>query len=130
MTENLRPREKLPIVSIPIALKAFRGIVICFQIEKLLELRIARHDLLGFRELMISQVITSAAGYSYINQAAKGTGRRFDASRCVEREQIEDDARIRLLGPSQKTLIVFFDQSHSAVDDDCPIRAQQFCCLR
>src|SRR5437762_9334632 len=126
MTENLRPREKLPIISIPVALKPFRGIVLCFQTEKLLELRVARHDLLGFRELVVSQVIASAASDTQIDQTAKGTRRRFDSSRCMQREKIEDDARIRFFGPRQKALIVLFDQSYCAVDNDCPVRAEQF----
>src|SRR5437773_10345907 len=126
MTENLRPREKLPIISIPIALKTFRAIVLCFQTEKLLELRVARHEPLGFRELVVSQVIASAASDSQIDQTAKGPRRRFDSSWCMQREEIEDDARIRFFGPRQKALIVFFDQSYCAVDDDCPVRTQQF----
>src|SRR5438552_4118337 len=126
MTENLRPREKLPIISIPLALKPFRAIVLCFQTEKLLELRVGRHDLLGFRELVVSQIIASAASDSQIDQTAKGARRRLDSSRCVQREEIEDDARIRFFGPRQKAFIVFFDQSHCAVDDDCPVRAEQF----
>src|SRR6266487_6963900 len=101
--------EKLPIVAVPITLKAFSGIMLSFQGEKLFELRVARHDLLEFRKFMIRKVITSAASYRQINQAAKGARRCFNAAECMECEQIEDDARIRFLGPSQKTLIVFFD---------------------
>src|SRR5437667_8895652 len=98
-------------MAVPITLKAFSGIVLAFQLEKLFELRIARHDLLGYGELMIRQVITSAAGYRQIDQAAKRACRRFDACRCMKRAQIEDDARITFLGPRQESLVIFFNQS-------------------
>jgi hypothetical protein len=123
-------REKLPIVAIPIALKAFSGIVLSFQVEKLFELRVTRQYLLGLREFVISQVITAAAGYCQINQPTKGLRRRVDACLGVEREQIEDNARIRFFGPSQKALIIFFDQSNCTVNDDCTIGPQQVCGLR
>ena len=83
--------------------------MLSFQLEKFFELRVARHDLLWFREFMVSQIITSAAGYRQINQSAKRVPGRFNDCRCVEGVQIKDDARVRFLGPSQETLIIFFD---------------------
>ena len=44
-------------------------------------------------------------------------------------EQIENDARIRFFGPGEEALVIFFDQSHSTVDDHGAVRAQQFCRL-
>src|SRR6266480_64482 len=110
MPENSRAREKLPIMAIPITLKALSRIVLSFEVQKLFELRVARHDLLWFCEFMVSQIIASAAGYRQINQAAKGARGRFNAVRCVEREQIKDDARGRFFGPSEQALIIFFHQ--------------------
>src|SRR5438046_6825190 len=92
MTQNLVGREELPIIAIPITLKTFSRIVLSFQLEKLLELRIACQYLLGFCELMIRQVITSAAGDRQIDQAPKGIRRRFNSCRRMECEQIENDA--------------------------------------
>src|SRR5204862_3707571 len=123
-------RQKLLVVAIPVTLKAFGGIVLSLQVEKLFELRITCHDLPGFGEFMVGEVITSAASYRQINQAAKGPRRCFDACLSVEREQIEDHARIRFPGPSQEAFIVFFDEPNCAVDDSCMIRAQRFCRLR
>src|SRR5205823_14917650 len=120
-------REELTIVAIPVTLKAFSRIVFSFQLQKLLELRVARHELLGFGEFVIGQIITSAACYAQISQAAEGPRRRFDAFRRVECEQIENDARVRFFGPSQEALIIFFDQSNCTVDDYSVVRAQQFC---
>src|SRR4029077_2002576 len=48
----------------------------------------------------------------------------------MEREQIENDTSVGLLGPCKKALVIFFDQSDGAVDGGCAIRAQQICCLR
>ena len=75
----------------------------------MLELRVACQDLLWLCEFMVGQIIASALGYRQINQAAKGARGRFNAVRCMKREQIEDDACVRLFGPSEEALIVFFD---------------------
>src|SRR5438270_3309032 len=123
-------RQKLLVVAIPVTLKAFGGIVLSLQVEKLFELRITCHDLLGFGEFIVGEVIASAASSRQINQAAKRTRRCFDARGRMKCEQIEDDARIRFPGPSQKALIIFFDEPNCAIDDNCMIRAQQFCRLR
>ena len=93
------------------------------------KLRIACQYLLGFRELMVGEIITSAAGDRQIDQAPKGIRRRFNSCRRMECEQIENDARIRFFGPGEEALIIFFDQSHSTVDDYRAVRAQQFCRL-
>src|SRR5207247_2271043 len=91
--------EKLPIVAIPIALKTFTWIVLFLQIQKFFELRIARDDLLWFRKFMVGQVITSAASDREINESAKRAPRRFDAARCMERKQIENDTGVGFFGP-------------------------------
>src|SRR5258707_7750847 len=130
MTENSSACEKLPIVTIPITLKPLTRIVLFLQIQKFFELRIARDDLLWFREFVIRQVITPAARYRQIDQSPERTRRRLDATRCMKREQIENDTGVGLLGPCKKALVIFFDQSDGAVDDGCAIRAQQICCLR
>jgi hypothetical protein len=72
MTENSRAREELPVVAVPITLKAFGGIVLSFQVQKSFELRVARHDLLWFCKSVVGQIIASPTGYRQINQAAKG----------------------------------------------------------
>src|SRR5437762_6069073 len=109
MTQNLVGREELPIVAIPITLKTFSRIVLSFQLEKLFELRIARQYLLGFREFMVGEIITSAAAYRQIDQATKGIRRRLNSWRRMECEQTENDARIRFFGPGEEALIIFFD---------------------
>src|SRR6266567_1999321 len=98
MTPNLSACEKLPIVAIPIALKTFSRVVLFLQIQKFFELRIARDDLLWFRKFMIGQVITPAPRYRQIDQSAERTRRRFNAARCMKREQIENDTGVGLLG--------------------------------
>src|SRR5262245_18734466 len=57
----LSGREKLLIITIPIALKTFSRIIRSFQIQKFFELRIAGGDLLWYREFVIREVITPAA---------------------------------------------------------------------
>ena len=81
MTEDSRGREELPIVAVPITLKAFGRIVLSFQFQELFELRVACQDLLWLCEFMVSQIIASAPGYRQINQAAKDARGRFNAVR-------------------------------------------------
>src|SRR5205809_7386730 len=95
MTQNLVGREELPIIAIPITLKTFSRIVLSFQLEKLLELRIACQYLLGFCELLIRQVITSPVGGRQIDQAPKGILRRFNDCRPMECWQMEYDSWTR-----------------------------------
>src|SRR5882757_2184313 len=75
MTKNFSACEKLPIIAIPITLKPLARIVLFLQIQKFFKLRIAGSDLLGFREFVIRQVITSAASDREINESAERTRR-------------------------------------------------------
>ena len=113
--------ERLPTVAIPIALKTFSRIVFSFQVQKFFELRIACDDLLWFRKFVIGQIITSTATDREIDESAKRAGGRFDAARCVEGKQIENYTGLGFFGPCKKALVIFFDQSNSAIDDSCAI---------
>src|SRR5437763_14824769 len=92
MTKNSRVCEKLSIVAVPITLKAFSGIVLSLQVEKLFELRMARDDLFGFGELMIRPVITATAGYRQIDHTTKRASRRFGHCRWLETVAPANDA--------------------------------------
>src|SRR4029453_13411498 len=93
------------------------------------ELRITSDDLLASREAVVGKVIAATSRYGQVDQAPKRPGRRFHTCAGVRRQEIEDEKRIRFFCPGEETFVIFFDETHRAVDRQCAIGAKQLCRL-
>src|SRR6266496_2639651 len=101
---------------VPVALKAFVRIVLPLELEELRKLRITAFDLLPRSVAMIRQIISASSLRRHDNQPAKGVRRALQSFRAMDRMEIEDCARVRLLCPSQEALVIALDEAYSAVD--------------
>src|SRR6266571_5809958 len=64
-------REKLSVVTIPVALETFRRIVVSFALEERFELRVTRDHLFVSGKAVVGEVIASTAFDYQIDQAAE-----------------------------------------------------------
>src|SRR6187549_3905842 len=66
---------------------------------------------------MVCQVIAAAPLLSHVDEVPEGLLRPLDAVARVHDMEVEDDARIWLLRPGEKTLVVLLDEANGAVHD-------------
>src|SRR5213594_3885604 len=109
--------EHARVEAIPVALEPPLGVVMALQLQELDELRVAGLDLRPRRPVMVGQVIAAAVLNRPVDEAAEVARRLLDRLRIVRRVQVEDDARIALLRPEEKALIVLLNEADGAVDD-------------
>jgi hypothetical protein len=75
---------------------------------------------------MVGEIVRTSAACCPVDEPPKGILRAFKPFGAVDRMQVEDRARIRLLGPGQEALIVALDKTHSAVNQRDAIFAKIF----
>src|SRR5712691_5408383 len=71
-------REHFPVVSVPVALEDFRGIVLALELEELGELRVAGLDLLARRVLVVGRVVAAAVVDADVDQPPERAGGAAD----------------------------------------------------
>src|SRR5436190_22767431 len=104
------------VVPIPIALESFVWIMLQFQLQELLELRIALQHLFARCVSVIGQIKTSISSNGQIDQRTKRARCSTDTFGGMWCVKIENHTGIGLFGPRQKTFGVFFDESNRSVD--------------
>src|SRR5262245_65463860 len=104
------------VVSIPIALENLCRVVPLLRPQELDHARMAGLDLAQARPAMISKEIAAAEFDRAVDQPAEIIGRLGDTIRRVIDVQVHDRADPGLARPSEKALVVAFDQADGAVD--------------
>src|SRR6266516_2433644 len=108
--------EHSPVVAVPLALKNFRRIEALFETQKLREFRISCHDLSSLCPPMVGEVVAPAIGKSAVDQPPELLPGLFDTCRIGHDVNVEDDAGIGLLRPTEHRLGVALDQTDGAVN--------------
>src|SRR3990172_10642932 len=102
-------------MAVPVALKAFVGIVLPFQSEELRKLGVTGLELLAGRKTVIRQVVAPSVLDPQVDEATERPAGLLQPLAAVDSVEVEDDTRIRRSGPSQKTLVVSLDQANRPI---------------
>src|SRR5215208_2780436 len=87
------------VVAIPLALEQFLRIVFKLELEKILQLRVARVDLPAQAVAVVGGVVAAAVLQAEVNQAAHHVARLDQPARGVLDMHIEDHAGVGLARP-------------------------------
>src|SRR5688572_4106069 len=102
---------------VPVARKALVRIGEAFSAQKLRHPGIAAQQLVAARKTMVRQKITAIGFDRAIDESLKGEPGAVHAGSVMIHMQVEDDADVVSLGPSEKCILVLVDQADGAVDE-------------
>lgn len=102
---------------VPVARKALIRIGEAFSAQKLRHPGIAAQQLVAARKTMVRQKITAIGFDRAVYESLKGEPGAGHAGSVMIHMQVEDDADVVSLVPSEKCILVLVDQADGAVDE-------------
>src|SRR5688572_15590294 len=104
-------------VPVPVARKALIRIGEPLSAQKLRHPGIAAQQLVAARKAMVRQKIAAIGFDRTVDESLQGEPGAVHAGSVMIHMQVEDDADIVPLGPSEKCILVLLDQANGAVDE-------------
>src|SRR5688572_15600920 len=110
-------RQECDMMPVPVARKALIRIGEPLSAQKLRHPGIAAQQLVAARKAMVRQKITAIGFDRAVDESLQGEPGAVHAGSVMIHMQVEDDADIVPLGPSEKCILVLLDQPDGAVDE-------------
>src|SRR5579862_2002472 len=108
-------RIQAPVIAIPVALESLARIILLLQLQKIGKLWIRGGKFVTRRETVVRKIKASAAFVSRANELPANVARLSQRLRLARRMRRKYHARIALLRPRKKRILVRLDETHRSI---------------